>query len=445
MVDTITRLYIERCAEENSPLRGAARKLDLPAVYAESFGQVLLDRPLLADRAEIEEFAGDLQLLFGTMTSLPDRLYGGDLRAYCAAIGMDDRLAELMCRGAAPPVLHARADAYHDGTRFRLLELNVGSELGGTDTAQQNRAWLRVPEFAAFAEDHGLRHLDTVPRVAAALRRAAGPVTDGGEPVVGLIESTGGIAAHEHVFTAIREAMAAEGVNLLLGEIHELAERNGKITLRGVPLDVILRYFVAGELLDDPVGQDVLDLLIRADRERRTALFLPLDSGIYASKGSLALLHDPAVRAELTEVERATVDRVVPWTRLLGEGRQSKKDRAGLLERCRAERAELVVKPGVGYGGVGTVVGHESDDAGWAEALDAAGQDAVVQRRVRPAPEPVVDAATGCTEDWAANWGVFVDGDGYAGGFVRALRQTQGAVISFSNAGTRSSCVFTAD
>ncbi|MFW6692225.1 hypothetical protein [Streptomyces sp. MAR4 CNX-425] len=414
-------------------------------MYAESFGRVLLDRPLFADRTEIEEFAGDLRLLFGAMTSLPDRLYDGDLRAYCAAIGMDARLAGLMCRGAAPrPVLHARADAYHDGTCFRLLELNVGSELGGTDTAQQNRAWLRVPEFAAFAEEHGLRHLDTAPRVADALRRAARPVTDGGEPVVALIESTGGIAAHEHVFTAVREAMAAEGVDLLLGEIHELAERNGKITLRGTPLDVILRYFVAGELLDDPVGQDVLDLLIRADREGRTALFLPLDSGVYASKGSLALLHDPAVRAGLTEQERAAADRAVPWTRLLGEGLQSGGDRAGLLERCRAERAELVVKPGVGYGGVGTVVGHETDDAGWAAALDAAGPDAVVQRRVRPAPEPVVDAATGRTEDWAANWGVFVDGDGYAGGFVRALKQTQGAVISFSNPGTRSSCVFTA-
>lgn len=39
---------------------------------------------------------------------------------------MDDRLAELMCRGSVqPPVLHARADAYHDGTRFHLLELNM--------------------------------------------------------------------------------------------------------------------------------------------------------------------------------------------------------------------------------------------------------------------------------------------------------------------------------
>ncbi|WP_254667901.1 hypothetical protein [Streptomyces griseus] len=417
--------------------------MELPAVYADSFGQVLLDRPLFVERSEIEAFADDLHKLYSVMVSLPDRLYGGDLRAYCRAIGMDDALAGLMCRGArTAPVLHARADAYHDGERFWLLELNVGSELGGTDTAQQNRAFLDVPEFADFAERHGLGHLDTVPRVAEALRRAAGPVTSG-EPVIALIESTGGIAAHEHVFLAVREAMAEHGIRLLLGEIQELGERNGKITLRGTPLDVVLRYFVAGEIAGDPAAQDVLDTLLRADEAGTTALFLGLDSGVYASKGSLALFHDPEVRSALTPSELAVVDRTVPWTRLLDPGLNHAGDRSGLLERCRDERADLVLKPGVGYGGVGTVIGHRVGDEQWAEALASADGDAVVQRRVVPAAEPVVDALSGRTEDWAANWGVFVDEGGYAGGFVRALKPTDGAVISFSNPGTRSSCVFT--
>ncbi|MFE3515796.1 hypothetical protein [Streptomyces sp. NPDC059166] len=423
-----------------------ARKLELPAVYAQSFGHVLLDRPLFVDRAEIEAFAADLQTLYGVMVSLTDRVYGGDLRAYCRAIGMDDAQADLMCRRAGdPPVLHARADAYHDGERFSLLELNVGSELGGTDTAQQNRAFLGVPEFADFAERFGLGHLDTAPRVAAALRRAAAPVTSD-EPVVALIESPGGLAAHEHVFLAVREAMADHGVRLLLGEMQELGERNGKITLRGTPLDVVLRYFVAGEIVEDRAAREVLDTLNRADEAGRTALFLGLDCGVYASKGSLALLHDPAVRSSLTPSELAVVDRTVPWTRLLDPALQHGGDRAALLERCRDERATLVLKPGVGYGGVGTVIGHQADDRQWAEALaSAAGGDAVVQRLVVPAAEPVVDAESGRTEGWAANWGVFVDQEGYAGAFVRALKPSDGAVISFSNPGTRSSCVFTTD
>ncbi|HEX2417308.1 MAG TPA: hypothetical protein VHJ83_04165, partial [Micromonosporaceae bacterium] len=74
---------------------------------------------------------------------------------------------------------------------------------------------------------------------------------------------------------------------------------------------------------------------------------------------------------------------------------------------------------------------------------DPTANDYVVQQRVRPATESVVNAATGVVEEWVANWGIFVDPEGYAGGFVRALKPTDGAVVSYSNPGTRGTCVFT--
>jgi hypothetical protein len=441
----VTARYVENCLEPGSRLRHAARELALPGIYAKSFGHLQLDRPVFVPEAEITAFAADLAALFDILVSLPARLFGGDLRRYCAALGMDERLAELMCRGAdGRRPTHARADAYHDGTSFKLLELNIGSELGGTDTAQVNRAFLRVPEFAEFAERHRLGHVDTLSRLAPTLRRAAEAVTSG-EPVIALVESTGGLAAHEHVFLALQEAMLEHGVRLLLGEIHELGERNGKVTLRGIPIDVLLRYFVAGELAGDRAAQDTLDMIVRAHHTGRTVLFTPLEGGAFASKGSLALLHQPGVRETFSAVERAVVDRIVPWTRLLGAGGPFGRDRAELVERCRAGREDLVLKPGVGYGGVGTVVGHEATDEQWRQALlDRAAGDHVVQQRVRPAGEPVVNAETGDVEHWVANWGVFVDSEGYNGGFVRALKPNEGAVVSYSNSGTRGTCVFTA-
>lgn len=433
MPNVVTKHYLAE-SSVSKPLRETARELRLPEAYAASYGTVQLDRPLFVPEREIGDFATDLAAVFDILVSLPGRLFDGDLRRYCAALGMDDRLAELMCRGAtgAPP-LYARADAYHDGTSFKLLELNIGSELGGLDTAQLNRAFLARPEFADFARRHELGHVDTIPRVAAALRAAA--LVD--EPVVALIESTNGLAAHAHVFTALREALRDQGIDLLLGEIDELGERNGHITLRGRPLDVVLRYFVAGELVDDPAGQEKLDLLIAAPK---TVLFTPLEGGVHASKGSLAMLHDPDVRATFTPDEHAVVDRVVPWTRLLGTA----ADQDELVQHCRNERRNLVLKPGVGYGGVGTVVGHSVTDEQWERALaERRTGDHVVQRRVRPRTEPVLNAETNTGEEWVANWGIFVDPAGYAGGFVRALKPADGAVVSYSNTGTRGTCVFT--
>ncbi|MCX5206804.1 hypothetical protein OG897_36075 [Streptomyces sp. NBC_00237] len=445
MLRRVTEKYVEECSAPDSRLRHAAHEMNLPATYGESYGRLMLDRPLFASESEISGFAADLSGLFDILTSLPARLFGGDLRRYCDALGMDGRLAELMCRGASGrPPLYARADAYHDGSAFKLLELNIGSQLGGTDFAQLNRAFLDVPAFKEFAQEHRLGHIDTLARLTRTLRETGGTVTDG-EPVVALIEARGGIDAHRHVFDALREAMLDHGVRLLLGEVQELGERNGKVTLRGAPLDVVLRYFVASEVADDRAGQDSLDLLVRAHHAGRTVLYTPLEGAMFASKGSLALLHDPRTRETFSPAEHAVVDRVMPWTRLLGADRHTAAQHAELLDRCREQQEDLVLKPGVGHGGVGTVIGHEVTEEQWRQALlDRAAGDHVVQERVRPVPEPVVDAETGAVADWVANWGVFVDTGGYAGGFVRALKPDDGAVVAFANPGTRSTCVFTA-
>lgn len=305
MPNQVTRQYLATCQQPGSQLATAARQLRLPETYADSYGKLLLDRPVLAPDEELEGFAADLSAVFDLLVSLPHRMFGGDLAAYCAAVRLDPRLAALALRGATGnPPLHGRADAYHDGTAFRLLEFNLGSELGGTDAAQLNRAYLDVASVQRFSDRIDLRFIDTASRVAAALRGAAQSTGPAGEPTVALIESRGGLAGHRHVFSALQEAMRPHGVNLLLGEIHELGERNGKLLLDGRPLDVILRYFVAGELADDPSGSELLDIVLRAHESERTTLFTPLEAGLYASKAALALLHDPQTRATYTDGER---------------------------------------------------------------------------------------------------------------------------------------------
>jgi hypothetical protein len=443
----VTRAYVEDCLSGRSRLAGAARETQLPEIYGKSFGGLLLDRPLFVDEREMTEFGTNLRDLLTILTSLPERVFGGDSRAYCAALGIAPLLADLLLRDEdlAAHVL-ARADAYHDGTSFRLLELNVGSELGGMDAAQLNRAYLQVPAFADFARRHGLRYVDTAGVVADALRAAGTRVAGRPDPAVALIESPGGLAEHEHVFLALQEAMAGHGLDLLLGEITDLTEQDGRTWLGGRPVDVVWRFFVGDELVDDPAAQAAFDRLVAAHRDGRTALFTPLHVGVFASKANLALLHDPFVRDALDPSERGLVDRIVPWTRTLGPGPGTDPgERAGLLARCRDEQQDLVVKPGIAYGGVGTLIGRDTSAEVWREAL-AAGADGalVVQQLVRPATETVVDAGTGDAFGWQANWGVFVNAQGYAGGFVRALRPEHGSVISYSNPETRGTCIFMA-
>jgi hypothetical protein len=443
LMNQVTAEYVDECFGESSSLRRAAAEIVLPHTYSKSYGKLVLARPLFVDHDEITGFGDDLTALFTLLTSLPARCFDGDLQRYCAALGMDERLADLMRLGATGhPELYGRADAYHDGTSYKLLEFNVGSELGGIDAAQVNRALLNVASFRDFADHHQLAYIDTAAVLGDALRAAAHRVTSSGEPVVALLEGPGGLKEHEHVFVAIQEAMHGHGIDLLLGEIDQVGFRNGKAMLDGIPVDVVLRYFAAGQLLDYPTSRDALDMLMRAHHAGDTVLFTPLESGLFASKTCLALVHDPRLREELTAAERELVDRIVPWTRVVGAGIAA--DRVELLDACRAQREALILKPGVGYGGVGAVLGREVSDREWSKILIAVkDQDYVVQRIVSPVSEPVCNPDTGALEDWRANWGIFTTRAGYAGAFVRALQIHDGSVISYSNPGTRGACVYT--
>jgi hypothetical protein len=115
-----------------------------------------------------------------------------------------------------------------------------------------------------------------------------------------------------------------------------------------------------------------------------------------------------------------------------------------LLSHCQEYRAELVLKPRVGYGGKDVFVGWETPEAGWAQALrQATERGYVAQRRVRPRPEPVYNIATGAVEDWAAVLGVFLTESGYSGAFARALPISKSSVIAWTaNHRTRMAGVF---
>ncbi len=435
--EAVTARYVA-----DGALRGAFDELVLPPRYLDAFGELRLSRPLFAEHAEISAFADDLCALFDLLVSLPERCFDGDVRRYCAALGIDERQSELMRIGATGrPERYSRADAYHDGKRFRLLEFNVGSELGGIDAAQMNRAFLEVPAFADFARRERLAYVDTATVLADELRRAARQIGVVGDPVVALIEAPGDLDEHAPVFAAIAEAMKRYGISLLLGELQELSTRRGKLVLGGTDLDVVLRYYTAEQLLDHPGAAAAVRMVAEAHLNGATALFTSLECGLVETKANLALVHDPRMRASFSAAELALVDRIVPWTRSVGAGAS---DRAALVEHCRAGREGLILKRGVGCGGAGALLGRELTDRAWADALDAiAGEDYIAQEVVAPAPEPVFDPATGEIEPWQANWGIFATDDGYAGAFVRALRERDGAIITYGNSGTRGTCVFT--
>lgn len=439
--DRATEAYLNECARPGSRLRHLLAEVGLPADWWALWR--VWDRPLIADEAELRGFGDDLAAVFRLLTELPARCFDGDLGRFCDFLGIDERRAALMRRlGDAPPPMYGRSDMYHDGSGYRLLELNVGSALAGLDMiGLLAPALLQVPEFARFAAEYGLFQYDTCADIAITLRRAAKPVAD--DPVVAVLEAPGGLAAYRPERQAVADQLARHGLASRVGELSDLAFVGGKPHLDGTPIDLILRYFALEEMLDHPDRQALLEPVFRSHQDGTVVLWTPMSSNLYGNKGTLALLSERAADATtFTATERNLIERVVPWSRMLGRP-GAPVDRP-LIEECLARRDELVLKPTSLYGGKGVVVGRHADPRSWREAIEAgAAGGALVQQEVRPGRQAVIDPRTGDRQDWHILWGAFLTPNGFAGSYGRMVPPGGNGVISRSaNPNTRSSCVF---
>ena len=199
VTDLVTSDYISRCLAGDRGLLDAMKhaRERFPKAFDASCGHRLLSRPMFIREREILGRADDLTHLLDLMTSLPDRLFGGDFARYCEALGIDRRSARLISRFPGGPQLYGRADMYHDGTSLKLLEYNIDSGLGGTDRAEISRLLLEVDAFRDFADQHKLSYVHTGERIARTLRKVAEPVTDGDTPVVAFVEADGGLPGRD--------------------------------------------------------------------------------------------------------------------------------------------------------------------------------------------------------------------------------------------------------
>ncbi|WP_433858830.1 hypothetical protein [Streptomyces kronopolitis] len=441
--ERVTAQYNEEFRTPGSGLPAVARYVKDYPTLAPWRGEYLA-RPLFFAEREIREFADDLRHLVDMLISLPDRMFGGDLEAFRSVLGIDDGHWDVIRQfGDLTPPHFGRADMYHDGTSFKLLETNLGSESGGWGLVSEiSQAMMEVDAFADFARRNRLGYVHPIRAVVEALRRFGAPVAPGREPVVAILEWRGGLKDYGDLWRNFQSALRSAGLNVLLAEVGDVHERGGALYLGDTKIDVVNRAFVPDQIAEEPGGWDLVAPLLRAHRAGGTRLWTPFSSNVFANKACMALVSDPARRRDFSAEECRRIDRVLPWTRLVNADVLASD--TDLVEECLERREELILKANARGGGAGVVVGWESDAATWRRALEnSAVEGCVVQQRVRPRSELVVDPISGETEEWHSSYGMFYTPKGCAGAFARMVPAGSGSVISLmAHAEARSAAVF---
>lgn len=438
----ITQRFLARWASQPpGRLRELSERLGPPM----SFGSRFLTRPAFLEAGQARQVAADAGALLDLLFTLPGRLFGGDLAAMAAAAGLAPVQARAVARtAAAQPARLARADVYHDGEGFRLLEYNISSALGGWDGSVLNRWLLRDPVLAAFAEEEGLEFPDTVAAVAKVILGECAGLDCPSRPVLAIADWPSSYPSFGPSLDFMARSLASYGLDARGCHAGQLVTRDGHLYLDGAHVDAVYRFVPLSDLLDGPDAPGVAEPMIAAAERGTARMITGFSAGLFASKGCLALLSDDDHQELFSPAERDLIDRFVPWTRTLRPGpARAEGEQVDLVGYVLARREELILKPAQQYGGAGVLPGWTVTAEDWAQAVRAglAGR-VVVQRRVRPAterfPEP---GAPGGTREHALNWGVFITGDDYAGTLVRGLPGRDPGVINLST-GAGASCTF---
>ncbi|MCD0484239.1 ATP-grasp domain-containing protein [Streptacidiphilus sp. ASG 303] len=413
--------------------------------YGAGGGQAL-NRPVFLAAADRLRLEADLNGLFDLLTTIPDRLFDGDRRAFARAVGMTPTQVDLVMRGAGrrmPPM--SRADMYREPAGFKLMELNTGSSLGGWQMGEFARTVREDRAFRAFADAEHLVHPDPVARIAAVLREeAAAAGFDLPErPVLAITEWPDGYAKTKPWLDFVVPDWLRNGFDAVVCHLGELDYRDGDPYVHGRRVDVVYRIFLPGELEEGQRSHDLVDPLLDAVERGRTFLFAGLDCELYGNKGSLAMLSDERNRGAFGTAEHALVERILPWTRFLRDEKvQRHGESVDLLPYVLAHQDRLALKPTLLYGGVGVVPGWSVGPEEWeAHVRGAVGGPFVVQERVLPVAERFVADSGRGFERMVVAYGVLMVGSEYSGMLVRGTPDPGVGIVSMSN-GAQIGCCF---
>jgi hypothetical protein len=305
----------------------------------------------------------------------------------------EERRLSLIDPGFEEPSPSARLDSFWSERDWRFVEMNAESPAAIAYEDILGELFLELPAMREWQSQRGYRltPLYARERFMLAIRelwaeyrsnRGAGlPET----PNIGIVDWAGVPTSSE--FILFEQYFGDRDIPVKIVTPEELEFRGDSLYAGDFRIDLYYKRVLTSELLEKP---EVAKATLEAYEAGAVCVINAFRAKLLHKKMSFALLQDEAYAHLYSDHENEIIQRHIPWTRKVKEGKTTFEGRnVDLVPFVIENRERLVMKPNDEYGGKGVTIGWTASDSEWQEALkEALDNSFVVQGAVHLDREP---------------------------------------------------------
>ncbi|OBP16554.1 hypothetical protein A5320_03925 [Rheinheimera sp. SA_1] len=385
--------------------------------------------PVVIDERIIRCFSRVVESMPSVFSKVLRYYYQHDPQWVCQYLGISELMLQRFgSQGPDTADLMCRYDAIMAGQQLKLVELNVGSSLGGWWSD-----WL-YPEIRQVLDhigevkhwNHKYRRIseNTFKAVWQSIWRLKGFAAQGNVFIYLPATATANLQrVHDHLYQMVMLTRPEQYPNATLTIFNDLDNiewlADGNIAWQGTVMDTLLLPIVKGDEL--PIsfqaklqGYSEKNKFYYPDSERLTLLSV---------KMLFALLHEPRSRQILSDAEWQLVEDHIPWSAKLAQPTVSYHGQIYPTKTFVSDQQQqLVFKKSRSMQGKDVLVGHSVPAADWIAFYQQHQQDPdwLIQQYCAPDLVASADQRSGFNS-YRMVWGIFGFDNRYAGAWCRGV------------------------
>lgn len=354
----------------------ATHELDL-LVHGRPLCNVL--RPRFLPRDEFDRLAHDAEVIAAVFQRAGELLLRSPEILDTIDASDEERALWEVDPGYPDITATSRLDAFLDDGTARFVEYNAESpaSIGFNDVL--TAIFASLPLIAGWPARPPLRSFDARHRLWETVVAVFHEWGGRGLPSIAVVDWQTVLTRRD--FELCAEYFRDQGANCVVVDPRDLEYRSGHLWHRDTVIDLVYRRVLLHELLEK-AGE--ARELIQAYRDGAVCMVNSLRSKLLHKKSVMALLSEGSLNLPMSGDEHDTVNRTIPWTRLLRDGTTTYRGaEVDLPSFALAYRENLALKPSDDYGGRGVVLGWDVEPGEWEKAIiSASNKSYVLQERV---------------------------------------------------------------